>query len=175
PALTSPYDYYQYWINVDDADVGRFLRLYTFLPEERIVELTSVSGAALREAKRVLAYETTSLTHGDSAAREAEAAARALFSRHVDVSTDALVVEMPTVEIPAAELAAGLSVADVFVRAGLCASKSEARRLAAQGGLSIDGVRIDDADRPFPLAGEAALLRVGKKRYKRLIVTGASD
>jgi tyrosyl-tRNA synthetase len=175
PALTSPYDYYQYWINVDDTDVGRFLRLYTFLPEERITELTSISGAALREAKRVLAYETTKLTHGEEAAREADAAARVLFGGRPE--PDALVADasIPTVTIAAPDLAAGLSIADVFVRAGLCASKSEARRLAAQGGLSIDGVRIEDADRPFHPGGAAALLRVGKKRYKRLIVTGASD
>ncbi len=170
PHLTSPYDYYQYWINVDDADVGRFLRLYTFVPEERIREVTRVTGAALREAKRMLAYETTKLTHGEAAASEAERAARALFTREIEITADAA-VEMPTVEIPAVDIATGLSIADVFVRAGLCSSKSEARRLASQGGLSIDGIRIEDADRPFLPSGDVALLRVGKKRFKRLIVT----
>ncbi|HEY8448734.1 MAG TPA: tyrosine--tRNA ligase [Thermomicrobiales bacterium] len=173
-SLTTPYDYFQYWINVEDEDVERLLRLYTFLPEERIAELTSVSGAALREAKRVLAYETTKLTHGEEAAREADAAARALFGRHQD--TDALLADasIPTATISAADVEAGLSIADVFVRAGLCSSKGEARRLASQGGLSIDGQRVDDADALFRPQREATLLRVGKKRYKRLIVEEAS-
>ncbi|MDP9370119.1 MAG: tyrosine--tRNA ligase [Chloroflexota bacterium] len=169
PALTSPYAYYQYWVNTDDSQVGPFLRFYTFLPEERIADLTSVTGAALREAKQVLAYEATVLTHGETAAREAQEAAKALFSR--DVTADALIADpsVPTTEIPASE-AAGLTLVDAFVRAGLCASKGEARRLAAQGGLSVDGQRVEDADAPFDLGANGALLRAGKKRFRRVVV-----
>jgi tyrosyl-tRNA synthetase len=169
PAQTSPYDYFQYWINVDDQDVEKLLRLYTFLPDDRIQELTGAEGAALREAKRVLAFETTRLTHGDEAALEAEAAARALFGERdvADLLADATV---PTAELPAADVAAGMTIAEAFVRAGLCASRGEARRLAAQGGLSIDDRRVEEVDRPFSPQGAAALFRVGKKRYKRVIV-----
>jgi tyrosyl-tRNA synthetase len=165
PAQTSPYDYYQYWINAEDADVPRLLRLYTFLPEERIVELTSVSGVALREAKAVLAYEATALTHGADAAREAQAAARALFTRDGAPTGDD--PSIPTTEIPAAELV-GMTLAELFVRAGLCASRGEARRLSTQGGLAVDEARVSDVDAPVRMAGTVALLRVGKKRYQRV-------
>jgi tyrosyl-tRNA synthetase len=169
PERTTPYDYYQYWINAEDADVGRFLRLFTFLPEERVTDLTSVSGAALREAKQALAYEATALTHGEPAAREAQDAAQKLFggSDSIPSASDA---SLPTIEIPTAEVADGMTLADVFVRAGLAKSRGEARRLASQGGLSIDERRIGDVDVPFEPAAAAVLLRAGKKRYRRVIV-----
>ncbi|MDP9472049.1 MAG: tyrosine--tRNA ligase [Chloroflexota bacterium] len=169
PDLTSPYAYYQYWVNTDDGQVGQFLRFYTFLSEERIVELTSVTGAALREAKQVLAYEATALTHGEAAAREARQAAQALFSR--GVTADALMVDpsVPTTEIPPSE-ATNMTIADAFVRAGLCASKGEARRLASQGGLSVDGQRVENADASFDPVANGALLRAGKKRFRRVVL-----
>ena len=168
PALTSPYDYFQYWVNVEDADVARLLRLYTFLPEERIADLTAVAGPALREAKAVLAHEATALAHGRPAADEAHAAARRLFAR--DVPLPDADSSVPTTELAAAEVAAGIALAEVFVRAGLCASRSEARRLAAQGGLSLDDRRVEDPDAPFQAPDGAAILRVGKKKFRRVVV-----
>jgi tyrosyl-tRNA synthetase len=165
--MTTPYQYYQYWVNVDDADVERLLKLFTFLPEERIAELCAVEGAALREAKRVLAVETTTLNHGRAAAEEADAAARALFGAGGKVAIDD--PNVPTATIAAADVAAGLSVAEAFVRAGLCASRGEARRLAQQGGVSIDDERIDDVDQPFT-PGDPRLFRVGKKKYMRVVI-----
>src|SRR6185437_10800714 len=127
------FDYYQYWVNTDDADVRKLMMLYTFLPEELIDQLTSVEGEALREAKRVLAFESTRLTHGVEAAREAQEAATRLFSSG-RVSADMLADEgIPSVEIPRSEID-GMSIADLFVRAGLSSSRNDARRTAAQGG-----------------------------------------
>lgn len=173
PNQTSPYDYYQYWINVDDRDVEKLLKLYTFLPDDQIADLTEVEGDALREAKRTLAFAATSLTHGDAAAREAEEAAAALFRRG---SGAALVdAAVPTTEIPARDLADGLTVADAFIRAGLVTSRNEARRLAQQGGISIDDERIDDVDVPLHVAADAALLRVGKKRFRRIVLVDRTE
>ena len=169
--LTSPFDYYQYWVNVDDADVARLLRLYTFLPDDRIDELTSVSGDALRDAKRVLAMESTALTHGRAAAEEAANAASTLFGGRT--SADALLDDpnVPTTEIAQADLD-DATVAELFVRAGLCASRGEARRLAQQGGLSLDDERLTDVDAPAPTDRPAMLLRVGKKRFRRVLIAG---
>jgi tyrosyl-tRNA synthetase len=169
PALTTPYDYYQYWVNVGDADVGRFLRLYTFLPEARIAALTAVAGAELREAKRALAFEATALTHGTAAAEAAEASSRAVF---LDVAADAWVDDpsLPTTELTSGEVEAGITVAEVFVRTGLCSSRGDARRLAAQGGLYQNEARVAEVDVPFAPNGEATLLRAGKKRYRRVHV-----
>jgi tyrosyl-tRNA synthetase len=165
PALTSPYDFYQYWINVDDADVERLLRLYTFLPETRIDELTTAAGEALREAKRVLAHEVTALTHGEEAASTAETAARALFAGTPESGDPTI----PTTEISLEE-SHGLSLADLFIRAGLVASRGEARRKAAEGALWLEGERVAEVDAPFHPAGDSVLLRFGKKRYRRIRV-----
>ena len=119
--LTSPYDFYQYWINVDDADVERLLRLYTFLPESRIRELTAEGGETLREAKRVLAQEVTTLAHGEEATLQAEAAARALFGNASDLDE----ANVPTLDIPAAEVSGSLAGRP------LCPLRS--RRLARRG------------------------------------------
>jgi tyrosyl-tRNA synthetase len=171
PALTPPFDFYQYWVNVDDGDVEKLLKLYTFLPDERIAELTGRGGAALREAKRVLAFEATALTHGREAAETAASAAAALFGG--GHSRDDPTV--PTTEIPRSAVDAGITVADLFVRAGLAASRGEARRLAAQGGLSIDDARVDDVDARWEPAGEFALLRAGKKRFRRVQVVDGGE
>ena len=167
PAYMSPYDYYQFWINVEDALTARFLAFFTFLPMDEIRRLTAHAGADLRPAKETLAFEATNLTHGEAAAHEAQAASRALFS-----GAGAL-ENAPTTAIPAADLAVGLTVADLFVRAGLAASRGEARRLAAQGGASIDGERVADMDRTLTASDippEGLLLRAGKKRYQRVVV-----
>jgi tyrosyl-tRNA synthetase len=165
-SLTSPYDFYQYWVNVDDADVERLLKLYTFLPDSEIAEATAGTGEELRPAKQLLAREVTALTHGEAAAVDASAAASALFSG------DSVEARMSDPNIPSIALAAEpVSVAELFVRAGMTASRGESRRLAKQGGLSVDGNRVDDVDQPAPVDRGAILLQVGKKRFKRVDFT----
>ena len=164
PVLTTPFDFYQYWVDVDDADLARLLRLYTFLPERRIADLTAVSGAALREAKRVLAHEVTALAHGVEQAEMAAAASQALFGGALPAAVDSL----PTLEIAVPADGQAPTVASLFVRAGLCASHSDARRQAAHGGLSIDGQRVVNVDHPYVPAGGSVLLRRGKKRFRRV-------
>ena len=170
PRRTSPYDYYQFWINTEDADVERFLALYTFLPLEEARRLGRLEGADLRVAKEVLAFEATALTHGRAAAEEAQATSRALFGG------EGVAEAAPTTALDAAELAdGGLSVVDALVRAGLAASKREARDLIAGGGAYLNGERIVRADlhlRVTDLAGAGVLLRAGKKRYHRLVLKG---
>jgi len=172
PEQFSPYEYYQYWVNTDDAMVETYLKQFTFLPIEEIAELTSVTGEALREAKRVLAFEATTLAHGFIEAEKAEAAASALFSGGGVSADDA---NLPTAEILQAELTDELTLADAFVRAELAKGRGEARRLASQGGLSVDDTKVEDVDVPFAgvLAGrDAVILRAGKKRFKRVAIVG---
>lgn len=167
PAYMSPYDYYQFWINVEDVLVERFLAFFTFLPMTEVRRLTAVEGSELRHAKETLAFEATRLTHGEAEAEKARDASRALFAG-TGAGGDA-----PTTAIPAAEFGDGLPLADLFVRAGLASSRGEARRLAAQGGASVDGERVDDLDRILTATDVPAtglLLRAGKKRYHRVTV-----
>lgn len=161
PDLLSPFDFYQFWINTTDEDVARFMRLFTFLPDERIDELTSVEGAALREAKAVLAWEATALTHGEEAANEASAASRALFSR--EASMDAVLGSDAAVDVT---VTAGMTYAELFQQVGLVSSRNEARRLAEQGGMSVNDERIPDASAAFIPAGDTAVLRAGRKRVR---------
>src|SRR3954454_7649245 len=163
PDLTSSFDFFQYWINVDDADVERLLRLYTFLPASRIRALTAEGGAALREAKHVLAREVTTLAHGEEATRQAEAAARALFGSATDLDE----ATVPTLELAAAETS-DMSLPDLFVRSGLVASRGEPRQKAAEGALWLDGENVRAVEEPFRPAADSALLRFGKKRYRRI-------
>jgi tyrosyl-tRNA synthetase len=166
PDLTPPYDFYQYWINVEDADVGRFLKLYTFLPLDEIRSLTRHQGAALRPAKEILAFEATKISHGEQAAVEAREASRALFAGRG--AADAL----PTTQVAPVELEAGIAVVELFHLVGLCRSRSEARRLVAQGGAYINDEPIGDVDRTVTAADlqeGAVLLRAGKKRYHRVV------
>ena len=165
--LTSPFDYYQYWINVEDADVARFLKLYTFMPLDEIAELTRFEGAKLRPAKEVLAYEATKVAHGQQAAQEAREASKALFAGGGD--TDAV----PAIEVKQGELAGGIPAVELFDRTGLCRSRSEARRLIQQGGAYINDAPVDDVDREITandLHEGEILLRAGKKRYHRVVV-----
>jgi tyrosyl-tRNA synthetase len=166
--LTSPYDFYQYWVNVDDTDVERLLKLYTFVPDEEIAHVCAGAGEELRAAKQLLAREVTALTHGPSAAEEAASAASALFSGDTTVEQRLSDPNVPSIELTAEPI----SMAELFVRAGLTGSRGEARRLAQQGGLSIDGVRVDDVDQPAPGNRPALLLQVGKKRFKRVDFKG---
>ncbi|CAN5577457.1 tyrosine--tRNA ligase [soil metagenome] len=166
-SLTSPFDYYQYWVNVDDADVKRLLKLYTFISDEQIDNLTAAEGEVLRDAKRLLAVETTRLAHGDSAAAEADAAAQMLFSGQ---SMDAMLDDpnVPSIVIDLALSNGVVTIAGAFVLAGMASSRGDARRLASQGGLAINGVRVDDADIAFEIGDQPVMFRVGKKRFKKI-------
>jgi tyrosyl-tRNA synthetase len=165
--LTSPYEFYQFWINVDDRDVARFLKYYTFLPLEEIARLGALQGAELRQAKEILAFEATRLTHGEDEARKAQDAAHALFE-----GTGAL-TGVPETTVPQVRLAAGVPVIDLLVETGLAASKSAARRLIQQGGASLNGTRLAQLEAVVTSADlhdGAMLLRAGKKHYHRVVV-----
>jgi len=165
---TSPYDYYQYWVNTDDADAERFLALFTFLPMEEVRELGKLEGAEIREAKAVLAYETTKIIHGVDEAKKAQAAAKSLFSGGIQLE------HVPTTVISEARLQEGMELFATYCEVGLCKSKGEVRRLLKQGGVYINNVRITDAELVLStqhLEDNAILLRAGKKRYHRLTIS----
>jgi tyrosyl-tRNA synthetase len=167
PEWTSPYDYYQYWINTADADVERYLSIFTFLPMQQVHELGRLEGADLRRAKEVLAFEATRLTHGDQAAEEARAASRALFSGAGEAAG------APTTLIEDARLVSGIELSDLLVETGLAPSKRAARDLIRQGGAYVNGERIDTVDAVIDerhLRGDAVVLRSGKKRFHRVVV-----
>lgn len=185
PERTSPYDYYQYWVNSDDRDVGRFLSLFTFLPMEEIRAVEELADTRLNAAKSVLAFEATALAHGRQAAMDAHQAAAAVFGarktppdllpssmipRDTEVLGDARV---PSTALKRSRLAEGVPVFKLFHEAGLATSGGAARRLISQGGGYINGQRVDS---PEDLLGEKdidngqILLRAGKKRFHRLIV-----
>jgi tyrosyl-tRNA synthetase len=157
----SPYDYWQFWRNTEDADVGRFMKLFTDLPLDEIARWEAMEGAQINEAKKVLADEATRLLHGAAAAQAARAAAEKLFEQ------GALSQDLPTVEVPRAALEAGVPLANLVADAGLVASRSEARRLAQGGGLRLNDVAEPDAGRLVTLADlrDGALkLAAGKKK-----------
>jgi len=162
---TSPYEFYQYWINTDDRDVIRFLQLFTFRPMESIGELARLEGDELREAKRILAFEATQIVHGEEAARQAEEASKALFGGGGAAAT------VPASTWARQELERGVLVVDLFVRSGLVASKSEARRLIEQGGAYVNQRRIASHEEKVDVTDvvdDSLLLRAGKKRYHRV-------
>jgi len=165
---TSPYQFYQYWINTEDPDVERFLALYTFLPMEEVRRLGQLEGSELRKAKEVLAFEATRLTHGEEAAKEALAASHALFGG------DAGSMEgVPTTQMAAGELAEGIPASQLLAQVGLASSRGEARRLIQQGGAYVNGERIETVEQmitPNNLVEESLFLRVGKKKYHRVVV-----
>jgi tyrosyl-tRNA synthetase len=163
-----PYEFYQSWINVEDADVERFLALFTFLPMDRVRELGRLQGAEIREAKAVLAFEVTRLVHGEESAQKSREASQQLFGK--GVVTDAV----PTTEIEARELETGIPAPDLFQRVGLCRSKSDARRLIQQGGAYVNDEpvgSVDDLVTAANLSGGHLLLRAGKKRYHRVVIS----
>lgn len=160
--MRSPYDFWQYWRNADDADIGRFLRLFTELPLDEIARLEALDGAEINEAKKILANEVTALCHGRPAAEQAAETARVTFEQ------GALAEDLPTVIITAEEAAAGLSAAQLFVKAGLAASGKEAKRLIAENGAKIDDVLATDAGQILTtadFAGGPRKLSAGKKRH----------
>lgn len=165
--LTSPYDFYQFWINVDDRDVQRFLKFYTLLPLDEIDRLGALQGADIRQAKEVLAYAVTALTHGVEAAQAAQQAARALFEGAGALNG------VPETALPSGRLATGILALDLLVETGLATSKSAARRLVQQGGASINGTRLTDLEAVVTsadLQDGALLLRAGKKHFHRVVL-----
>jgi len=166
PERLSPYDYYQYWINVDDRDVKRFLYLFTFLPRERVEELGALQDAQVRRAKEVLAFEATRLCHGEPEAEAARERSRSLFGGGSAGEADA-----PSMAVGPDQWVAR-PAAELFVLAGLCTSRGEARRLIRQGGAYLEGKRVPAIDHRVDLAQvdpeRGLLLRAGKKKYCRL-------
>jgi tyrosyl-tRNA synthetase len=173
----SPYDFYQYWINVDDRDVGRFLRLFTLLPLEEIKELAALKDSKINEAKRVLAFEATKITHGEKAADEAKAAAGAAFlngTANGKSGAGGDITMLPTTAIARARLEAGISPAELFTEVGLTPSRREAKRLIEQGGLSVNEERIGSLERLLTIKDigpEGMLLKAGKKKIHRVVVS----
>ena len=164
---TSPFDFYQYFVNVDDRDVVRFLKLLTFLPLDEIQRFAALEGADLRAAKQALAAAVTEIVHGKEEAEKAQKAAQAAFG---GAGTGDLV---PTFSITSAAVTAGLKTVDLLHAAGLAASKSVARRLVEQGGVKLGERRVtsvDDLVRPEELAAAGTLLHAGKKHLRRIVV-----
>ena len=162
PEKTSPYDFFQYWRNVGDNDVIKCLKLLTFLPIEQIEEMErTMTGAELNKAKELLAYELTSLIHGKEEADKCLEAAKKLFGGAGNTN------DMPTTEIPAAELEGGINILDLLVKTALCPSKSEARRLVQQGGVSVDDVKVTDPNAAVEIA-ESVIIKKGKKVYHKV-------
>ena len=167
PAKTSPYDFYQYWRNVGDADVLKCLRMLTFLPIEQIDEMDKWEGAQLNEAKDILAMELTTLVHGEEEAKKAREASRALFGG------GAASVNVPSYQLQDADLKDGrIDILSVLVASGLCPSRSDARRNVQQGGVSVDGEAVKDIAASWAaeeFAGDGKLVKRGKKNFIKVI------
>ena len=165
---TPVYYFYQYWINTDDRDVVRFLKLFTFLPMPKIKELANLQGADIREAKEILAFEATKITHGEKEARAAQMAAKAAFVRKGGDLTS-----LPTTVIKKTRISAGIRIVDLLYEAGLVPSKSEASRLIRQGGIYINDKKVSSGDMIIKenlFKDGSLLLRKGKKQYRRVII-----
>ena len=166
PNKTAPYEFYQYWRNVGDADVLKCLRMLTFLPLEQIDEMDHWEGAQLNTAKEILAFELTKLVHGEEEAGKAQQAARALFAQGGDKSN------VPATGLASDDLTDGkIALLDLMVKCGLTPSRSEARRLVQQGGVEVDGVKITDIAAALTeqqLSGEGVMLKKGKKVFHRV-------
>ena len=164
PEKTSPFDFYQYWRNVADADVLKFIRMLTFLPLEEVDKMDTWEGAQLNTAKEILAFELTKLVHGEEEAKKAQEGARALFS-----SGNA--ANMPTATLTDADFMDGsIDILGVLVASGLAASRSEARRAVEQGGVSVDGEKVTDIRAAFTPDDfkEAKVVKKGKKNFRKV-------
>ena len=165
PAKTSPFEFFQYWRNVDDADVEKCLSLLTFLPMDEVRRLSALEGSEINKAKTVLAYEVTKLVHGEEEATKAKSAAEALFAGGVDMSN------VPTVTVSAESF--GKTVLDIIAETKIVPSKAEGRRLIQQGGLSLNGEKVTEVARIFTeedIQDGAALIKRGKKNYTKIEV-----
>jgi tyrosyl-tRNA synthetase len=167
PNKTSPFEFYQYWRNVADADVLKCLRMLTFLPLEQIDEMDHWEGSQLNTAKEILAFELTKLVHGEEEATKAQNAARALFGA-------GSAEEAPVAEIAESDLTDGkIDICGLLTAAGLTASRSEARRAVQQGGVSVAGEKVTDPAMSFgaeQLSGDGLLVKKGKKSFKRVVL-----
>ena len=164
PKKTSPYDFYQYWVNVDDADVIKCLKLLTFLPLEEIEKMAEYKDAQINEAKKVLAYEVTKLVHGEEEAIKAKQASDAVFGGGMSSEN------MPTTTFAKSEIN-GLSILDAMVKCELIASKGEGRRLIQQGGVSLNNEKITDANKTLSegdFADNEAIIKKGKKVFHKV-------
>ena len=167
PNKTSPYDFYQYWRNVGDADVLKCIRMLTFLPLEQIDEMDKWEGSQLNRAKEILAYELTALVHGEEEAKKAENAAKALFGAGGDSAN------MPTTVLADADFEnGGINILSLLVATGLCPSRGEARRLVQQGGIVVDEKKVESIDESIPqekFAGDGIIIRKGKKVFHKAV------
>ena len=166
PNKTSPFDFYQYWRNVDDADVIKCIRMLTFLPLEQIDEMAKWEGSQLNRAKEILAFELTSMVHGEEEAKKAEASAKALFTGSDSANA-------PTTELSEADLTDGsIDIMTLLVKTGLCPSKSDARRNVRQGGVSVDDVKVADIGASFTAEQLKAgvLVKRGKKNFQKVVL-----
>ena len=164
---TSPFEFYQYWRNVDDADVMKCIRMLTFLPLEQIDKMAKWEGSQLNRAKEILAFELTTMVHGEEEARKAEASAKALFSGAGDANN------MPTTELTADDLTDGKAdILTLLVRSGLCSTRSDARRNVQQGGVTVDEEKVTDIARSFDEAALKAgiVLKRGKKNFNKIVL-----
>jgi tyrosyl-tRNA synthetase len=160
--MLSPYEFWQYWRNTEDADVGRFLKLYTTLPMDEIARLEALGGAEINEAKKVLANAVTGILHGEAAALEASETARKTFEE------GALSDNLPTIEVPAGEFDAGMGLLTLYVRAGLAASNSEVRRHVQGGAVRVNDQPVADEKRilgPADLVSGVVKLSLGRKKH----------
>ena len=167
PNKTSPFEFYQYWRNVGDADVLKCIRMLSFLPLEKIEEMDKWEGSQLNRAKEILAYELTALVHGEEEAKAAEASSKALFGGNGNNEN------MPTTEITSDDLTDGMiDIMTALVKTGLCASKSEARRNIQQGGVSVNDTKISDISAAFSADAlkEGIIIKRGKKSFNKIIL-----
>ena len=165
PEKVSPYEFYQYWRNVDDKDVIRLLKLVTFVSMEEIAEYEKLEGQELNRVKERLAYEVTKMVHGEEEAEKANAAAKAVFGAGADDAN------MPTFELSRDQL--GLNIVDLLAVSGLAPSKGEGRRLVQQGGISIDGNKIDDISYAIDesiFADGKIVVKKGKKVFLKIVL-----
>ena len=167
PNKTTPYEFYQYWRNIGDADVLKCLRMLTFLPIEQIDEMDKWEGSQLNTAKEILAYELTKLVHGEEEAEKAQAAAKSLFGGGADA-------EIPTTELSEADFEGDtIDILSVLQKSGLCTSRSDARRNVEQGGVSVDGTQCKDIKASFTkaqFAGDGMVFKRGKKNFKKVVL-----
>ena len=167
PNKTSPYEFYQYWRNVEDADVLKCIRMLTFLPLEQIDEMDKWEGSQLNRAKEILAYELTSLVHGEEEAKKAEASAKALFGGAGDSEN------MPSTELTEADLTDGsIELMNLLVKTGLCTTKSDARRNIQQGGVTVNDEKVTDIGKTYTSddLSKGIIIRRGKKNYHKVTI-----